>query len=169
MKSKATDVRFPESALGRKLSIVSRLIRSGSKSRAYYTVQAGYDTHSGQLAAHTNLLTELSTSIKAFVDDLKQAKLDQKVIVMAFSEFGRRVEENQSQGTDHGTAGPVFITGTHVKGGLYGEVPDLSDLEQGDLKVKLDFRQVYSTVLNEWMKIPADKVLDKKYKSLKFI
>ena len=169
MKSTATDVRFPESALGRKLSIVSRLIRSGSKSRAYYTVQTGYDTHSGQLASHTNLLNELSSSNKAFVDDLKQAKLDQKVVVMAFSEFGRRVEENQSQGTDHGTAGPVFITGTHVKGGLYGEVPDLSDLEQGDLKVKLDFRQVYSTLLQEWMKIPSDKVLDRKYDSLKFI
>ncbi len=169
MKSKTTDVRFPATALGGKLSIVSRLIRSGAASRTYYTVQAGYDTHASQLGSHTKLLAELSSSIKAFVDDLKQAKLDQKVVVLAFSEFGRRVEENESRGTDHGTAGPVFVTGTHVKGGLYGEVPDLSDLEDGDLKVKLDFRQVYSTLLDKWLQVPSEQVLDKKYDTLKFL
>lgn len=169
MKSKTTDVRFPQTALGKKLSIVSRLIRSGAQSRAYYTIQAGYDTHAAQLGSHTNLLTELSSSIKAFVDDLKQAKLDKKVVVLAFSEFGRRVQENQSQGTDHGTAGPVFVTGTHVKGGLYGAVPDLSDLEQGDLKTKVDFRQVYATLLENWMAIPSKQVLNRKYDSLEFI
>ena len=169
MKSKTTDVRFPATALGKKLSIISRLIRSGAQSRAYYTVQAGYDTHASQLGSHTNLLSELSGSIKALVDDLKQAKLDQKVVVLAFSEFGRRVEENQSQGTDHGTAGPVFVTGTHVKGGLYGDVPDLNDLEQGDLKVKVDFRQVYSTLLNKWLSVPSEKVLEQKYDELKFL
>jgi uncharacterized protein (DUF1501 family) len=169
MKSKTTDVRFPATALGNKLSIVSRLIRSGAKSRAYYTVQAGYDTHAAQLGAHTNLLSELSSSVKAFVDDLKQAKLDQQVVVLMFSEFGRRVEENESQGTDHGTAGPVFVMGTHVKGGLYGDIPDLSDLKQGDLKVKLDFRRVYSTLLDKWLMIPSEKVLERKYDSLKFI
>ena len=169
MKSKTTDVRFPATALGKKLSIVSRLIRSGAASRAYYTVQAGYDTHVSQLGSHTNLLAELSSSIKAFVDDLKQAKLDQQVVVLAFSEFGRRVEENQSRGTDHGTAGPVFVTGTGVKGGLYGEIPDLSDLENGDLKVKMDFRRVYGTLLDKWLKVPSEKVLKKKYESLEFI
>ncbi len=166
---KKTDVRFPPTALGNKLSIVSRLIRSGAQSRAYYTVQAGYDTHASQLGSHTNLLRELSSSIKAFVDDLKQAKLDQQVVVLAFSEFGRRVEENESQGTDHGTAGPVFVTGTEVKGGLYGDVPNLSDLEQGDLKVTMDFRRVYSTLLDDWLKIPAEKVLEQEYETLKFI
>ena len=169
MKSKTTDVRFPATALGKKLSIVSRLIRSGAGSRTYYTIQAGYDTHASQLGSHANLLGELSSSIKAFMDDLKQAKLDQQVVVLAFSEFGRRVEENQSQGTDHGTAGPVFIAGTKVNGGLYGEVPNLSDLEQGDLKVKLDFRQVYGTLLEKWLKVESDKVLKKKYESLEFI
>ncbi len=169
MNSKSTDVRFPATALGNKLSIVARLIRSGAESRAYYTIQAGYDTHASQLGTHTNLLTELSTSIKAFVDDLKQAKLDQRVVVLAFSEFGRRVEENMSQGTDHGTAGPVFVTGTHVKGGLYGEIPNLSDLEQGDLKVKLDFRQVYGTLLDRWLKIPSEQVIERKFESLDFI
>ncbi len=169
MNSRSTDVRFPATALGGKLSIVSRLIRSGAASRTYYTVQAGYDTHASQLGSHSNLLAELSSSIKAFVDDLKQAKLDQKVVVLAFSEFGRRVEENESSGTDHGTAGPVFVTGTHVKGGLYGEVPDLSDLEDGDLKVKLDFRRVYSTLLDKWLQVPSEQVLDKKYDSLEFL
>lgn len=169
MKSKTTDVRFPPTALGKKLSIVSRLIRSGAASRTYYTIQAGYDTHASQLGPHANLLGELSSGIKALLDDLKQAKLDKQVVVLAFSEFGRRVEENQSQGTDHGTAGPVFIAGTHVKGGLYGEVPNLSDLEKGDLKVKLDFRQVYGTLLDKWLKVGSEKVLHKKYESLDFI
>ena len=169
MKSKTTDVRFPATALGKKLSVVSRLIRSGAASRTYYTIQAGYDTHANQLGSHANLLGELSSSVKALVDDLKQAKLDQQVVVLAFSEFGRRVEENQSQGTDHGTAGPVFVAGTHVKGGLYGDVPDLSNLEQGDLKVKLDFRQVYGTLLDKWLNVPSEKVLKKKYESLEFV
>jgi uncharacterized protein (DUF1501 family) len=110
-----------------------------------------------------------TASVTAFVDDLKQAKLDQKVVVLAFSEFGRRVQENESQGTNHGTAGPVFVAGTHVKGGLYGDVPNLSDLEQGDLKVKLDFRQVYSTLLDKWLKVPSEQVLQRKYDSLNFI
>ena len=169
MKSKATDIRFPASELGRKLSIVSRLIRSGAKSRVYYTVQAGYDTHSGQLGTHANLLTELSTSIKALIDDLKQADLDRQVVVLAFSEFGRRVEENQSQGTDHGTAGPVFIAGTQVKGGLFGEVSDLGRLDQGDLSVKLDFRCIYGTLLQNWLGVPAENVLEQKYEMLDFI
>lgn len=169
MKSKANDVRFPATALGKKLSIVSRLIRSGASSRAYYSIQAGYDTHASQLGSHANLLAELSSSIKAFIDDLKQAKLDQQVVVLAFSEFGRRAEENQSQGTDHGTAGPVFVAGTQIRGGLYGKVPDLNDLEEGDLRVKLDFRQVYSTLLDKWLKVPAERVLKKKYEPLSFI
>ena len=164
-----TDVRFPPTALGKKLSIVSRLIRAGAKSRVFYTIQAGYDTHAAQLGAHANLLGELSSSIKAFIDDLQQAKLDRQVVVLAFSEFGRRVEENQSQGTDHGTAGPVFVAGTRVAGGLYGEIPNLSDLEQGDLKVKVDFWQVYSTLLANWLKIQPEKVLDEKYEPLKFV
>ena len=168
-RGKVTDVRFPSTGLGKKLSIVSRLIRAGAKSRVYYTIQAGYDTHAAQLGAHNNLLTDLSTSIKAFIDDLKQAKLDQKVVLLAFSEFGRRVRENQSQGTDHGTAGPVFVAGTHVQGGLYGSVPDLSDLEQGDLKVKLDFRRVYGTLLDNWLKVSSKQVLAKQFESLKFI
>ena len=116
MKTKTTDVRFPATALGKKLSIVSRLIRSGAQSRVYYTVQAGYDTHANQLGSHGNLLAEFSSSVKALIDDLKQAKLDRQVVVLGFSEFGRRVEENQSRGTDHGTAGPVFVAGTPVKG-----------------------------------------------------
>ena len=169
MKSQKTDKRFPATVLGNKLSIISRLIRSGANSRTYYTVQPGYDTHAAQLGTHANLLVELSSAIKAFVDDLKQAKLDQRVVVLAFSEFGRRVEENQSQGTDHGTAGPVFVAGTQIQGGMYGEVPDLSDLIQGDLKVKLDFRQVYCTLLEKWLKVPSEQVLDRKYDSLGFV
>jgi len=169
MKTKTTDVRFPATALGKKLSIVSRLIRSGAQSRVYYTVQAGYDTHANQLGSHGNLLAEFSSSVKALIDDLKKAKLDRQVVVLGFSEFGRRVEENQSRGTDHGTAGPVFVAGTPVKGGVYGKAPDLDNLDTGDLKVEVDFRKVYSTLLENWLEVPSEKVLKKKFSTLEFI
>ena len=111
LENEKNDSRFPSTPLGNKLSIVSRLIRSGAASRAYYTVQPGYDTHSGQLGQHARLLGDLSSSVKAFVDDLKLAGINKQVVIMAYSEFGRRVAENRSQGTDHGTAGPVFVVG----------------------------------------------------------
>ena len=115
--------------------------------------QSGYDTHASQLQTHANLLGELSSSLKAFLNDLKQAKLDDRVLVLAFSEFGRRVEENDSQGTDHGTAAPVFLAGPGVNSGLHGQTPSLSDLTAGDLKSSIDFRDVYSTVLDKWLNL----------------
>ena len=169
IKQSGSESRFPRTDLGQKLAIISRLIRSGSASRVFYAVQAGYDTHASQLNAHGTLLGELSTSIKALIDDLKTASLADRVVVLAFSEFGRRVQENSSQGTDHGTAGPVFIAGTKVKGGLFGQAPDLSDLESGDLKTSVDFRRVYASLLDGWLKIPSAKVLDQPFETISFI
>ena len=113
-----------------------------------------------QLETHASLLYQLSASLKAFLEDLRAAKLDDRVLVLCFSEFGRRVEENASQGTDHGTAGPMFLAGTSVRAGLVGKAPDLSDLVDGDLKMSVDFRQVYATVLQHWLNIPSTAVLD---------
>ncbi len=157
---------YPSSAVGRQMQLVSQLIKSGSAARVYYTTQGGYDTHSAQLNTHANLLYQFSTSLKAFVDDLKQHELDQQVVIMAFSEFGRRVAENGSLGTDHGTAGPIFLAGTTVSGGLHGRVPSLIDLDNGDLKTQFDFRQLYATLLDRWLEIPSVKVLGQEFELL---
>jgi uncharacterized protein (DUF1501 family) len=153
--------KYPENALGGRLELISRLLKSGSRARVFYTAQSGYDTHASQLQTHANLLGELSSSLKAFLDDLKAAKLDDRVLVLAFSEFGRRVQENDSQGTDHGTAAPVFLAGPGVKAGLHGPTPSLTDLEAGDLKSSADFREVYSTILDKWLALPRPDSLTK--------
>ena len=114
---------YPQSGLGNRLQMVARLLKGGHPARVFYTAQSGYDTHAGQSATHYSLLNELSDALLAFQDDLAGAKLADRVLVMSFSEFGRRVAENGSAGTDHGTAGPVFLAGPSVKPGLAGAYP----------------------------------------------
>jgi len=154
----SSPIQYPVSELAKKLHLISRMIRSGSGSRVYYVSQPGYDTHSSQLVAHQQLLREFSQGLKAFLDDLKFAKLDQQVAVMAFSEFGRRVQENGSAGTDHGVAGPMILAGGTVRGGIVGAHPSLTDQDGGDLKVSVDFRQVYATVLRKWLGVTSDVI-----------
>jgi uncharacterized protein (DUF1501 family) len=155
------DVRYPQSGLASRLRLIARLLKAGLDTRVYHVLQSGYDTHSAQLFTHGNLLFELSAALKAFLDDLAAAKLAERVVVLLFSEFGRTVRENGSAGTDHGTAGPVFLAGPAVKGGLVGTTPSLLDLdpEHGDLRRSLDFRQVYATVLEDWLGLPARETL----------
>src|SRR5262249_51619263 len=131
-------------------------LKAGFGTRVFYTLQAGYDTHYAQLTAHANLLRELGGALKAFLDDLAASKLAERVAVLCFSEFGRTVKENGSAGTDHGTAGPVLLAGPGVRAGLVGEAPSLLDLDprHGDLRVGLDFRRVYATVLEDWLGLP---------------
>jgi uncharacterized protein (DUF1501 family) len=148
-------LRNPPTALAERLGLIARLLKSGSGARIFYTLQAGYDTHGAQEAVHPGLLSELAGALAGFFAELAAAKLADRVAVLAFSEFGRRVEENASQGTDHGTAGPVFLAGAPVKGGLVGRTPSLLDLEDGDLKMGIDFRRVYATVLEDWLGLPA--------------
>jgi uncharacterized protein (DUF1501 family) len=135
------------------------MLKSGSQARVFYTSQGGYDTHASQIYTHANLLGELSSALKAFLDDLKAAKLDDRVLVLTFSEFGRRVKENDSQGTDHGAAGPVFLAGPGVKPGLHGKTPSLADLDDGDMKSSVDFRSVYTAVLDNWLNVARPKSL----------
>ena len=165
----AGDVNYPDTKLGSRLKLVSKLLKSDSHTRVFYTIQGGYDTHSTQLYTHSRLLREFSGAVKAFLDDLKAAKLDDRVVVLAFSEFGRRVQENDSQGTDHGTAGPVFLAGSTVIPGLVGEVPDLSDLENGDLKMQTDFRSLYATILDDWLGVDSNMVLGGSFETLSLI
>lgn len=157
---------YPNTALAERLRLVSRLIQSGSQARVFYTIQSGYDTHSAQLYAHARLLSAFGDALKSFIDDLSLAGLSDRVVVFAFSEFGRRVKENDSQGTDHGTAGPVFFAGGRVSGGHIGPCPSLTDLEEGDLKVQTDFRRLYATLLDEWLGVPSKEILGSEFDHL---
>jgi uncharacterized protein (DUF1501 family) len=155
------DGRYPATELARQLGLMARLIKGGVGTRVYYARQPGYDTHAAQLGPHAALLRELSEALKAFLDDLAAAKLAERVAVLAFSEFGRTVKENGSAGTDHGTAGPVFLAGPCVKPGLVGAMPHLLDPDpkHGDLRLGTDFRAVYATVLEDWLGLPAKATL----------
>ncbi len=159
---------YPSSDLAEHLRLIARLIKASIGTRIYYTRQSGYDTHSGQFGSHAGLLQELSAALLAFLDDLAAAKVADRVVVLTFSEFGRTVAENASAGTDHGTSGPVFLAGPGVKAGPIGTMPSLLDLDpkHGDLRMTVDFRQVYATVLQDWLGLPAKTALAGDFKRL---
>jgi uncharacterized protein (DUF1501 family) len=157
---------YPATGLAGRLRVIARLIEGGGGTRVYYTSQRSYDTHYVQLLTHADLLGELSGALRAFLDDLAAAQLAERVAVLCFSEFGRRVRENGSQGTDHGTAGPVLLAGPRVKAGLIGEAPKLLDLEDGDLKMTADFRRVYAGVLEDWLGLPSKPALGGDFEKL---
>ena len=135
------------------LQKVAALIASGMATRIYYVTYAGnsFDTHVQQADLHSRLLMYTADAIRGFIEDMKRIGRGDDVAVMTFTEFGRRVEENGSLGTDHGTATPMFIVGRGVKGGLYGQHPSLTDLDDGNLKMTTDFRRVYATMIKEWL------------------
>jgi uncharacterized protein (DUF1501 family) len=162
----ASSPRYPATDLGRRLSLASRLLKGGFGARVFYLNQTGYDTHSSQLGAHASLLSELFTALRAFLDELAESKLADRVLVLCFSEFGRRVAENASEGTDHGTAGPVFVAGAGVRSGLIGSMPDLSDVASGDLKTSIDFRRIYATLLDGWLDLPTLETLGGAFEAL---
>jgi uncharacterized protein (DUF1501 family) len=155
-----SNARYPSSALAQRLGLIARLLKGGLGARVFYTSQTGYDTHGAQPGTHFRLLDELSGAIEAFHADLGASGLLDRVLVMAFSEFGRRVAENGSAGTDHGTSGPVFLAGTHIQSGLIGLYPSLTDLVDGDLKMTVDFRRIYATVLEDWLGLASKNALN---------
>jgi uncharacterized protein (DUF1501 family) len=154
-----TTVQYPGTQLAEKLKRIAQLIDAGLSTRVYYVALDGFDTHSDQAAAHAGLLTELGGALAAFAEDLQlHGQLD-RVLTLAFSEFGRRLDENASRGTDHGAAAPVFLVGSRVQPGLIGKHPKLDDLEDGDVKFHTDFRSVYATLLEQWLGWPAEPIL----------
>src|SRR5438132_9132219 len=161
-KYKST-VPYPQGRLAASLNIIARMIAGGLTTRVYYASHGGFDTHAGQFNTHGRLMTELNDTIAAFVADLKQQGNFERVLLITFSEFGRRVAENANGGTDHGTAAPMFVLGGRVKPGLFGEHPSLTDLDHGDLKFNTDFRSVYGTVLDSWLNTPSQIVLGRKF------
>jgi uncharacterized protein (DUF1501 family) len=158
---------YPATGLADRLRVIARLIKGGVGTRVFYTSQSGYDTHYVQPFIHADLLREFAGSTRAFLDDLAVAGLAEQVVVLAFSEFGRRVQENGSQGTDHGTAGPVFLAGPRAQAGLHGETPKLLDLQDGDLTMNVDFRRVYAAVLENWLELPSKAAIDSHLQPLK--
>jgi uncharacterized protein (DUF1501 family) len=162
---------YPASQLGNSLKLVAKLIGGGLATRIFYASQGGYDTHTSQVGTQDRLLKDLGDSVKAFCDDLKAQGNMERVLVMTFSEFGRRVSENANAGTDHGAAAPMFVIGNKVRAGLLGRYPSLApaDLFQGDLKYTVDFRSVYAAVLESWLKTKSEPILGRKFEPLKLV
>ena len=154
--TKTATPQYPKFGLAQNLSWIARMIKGGLPTSVFYTGFGSFDTHAGQIGKHKNLLNEVSESVKAFYDDINTAGLLPNVTVMIFSEFGRRVHDNGS-GTDHGTAAPVFIIGGNNAGKIIGANPDLTDLDNGDLRHQYDFRSVYATLLQQKLGVEPSK------------
>jgi uncharacterized protein (DUF1501 family) len=162
----ASGSKYPQTELARKLSMVSTLIEADFPTRVYYVAMDGFDTHANQGESHAGLLKELGDAAEAFLDDLQQQGNGERVLLFVFSEFGRRLRENASRGTDHGAAAPVFVLGNQVRAGLVTRHPSLTDLQGGDLKHRVDYRQVYWTLLHQWLKADAKAILGRDYDPL---
>jgi len=161
---------YPATQLGKNLKTISSLIFSDINTKVYYVSLGSFDTHVNQENQQKRLFTELNDAISAFVKDLKNNNRFQDVTLMTFSEFGRRVAQNASGGTDHGTANNMFFIGGGLKQkGLINAMPDLIDLNQGDLKYTVDFKSVYATLLHNWLEADDEKVLGKKFERMNFI
>ncbi len=159
---------YPNGGLGNNLQLVARLIAGGLPTRVFYVSQGGYDTHSNQRGGQDGRLKELSDSVKAFTDDLIAMGEFDRVMIMTFSEFGRRVTENGSRGTDHGAAAPMFLFGPKMKAGLLGAEPSLApqDLTDGDIRYSTDFRSIYASILENWLKTPSVPILGRQFDTL---
>lgn len=157
---------FPDSQLGQKLQVIARLIRTGLQTSIYYVTLDGFDTHAQQPAVHTALLNQWSEALSAFVKFLGNSGDLERTLVMTFSEFGRRLAENASDGTDHGAAAPMFFAGAKFEQQIVGKHPSLTDLDDGDLKHHTDFRSVYASVLEQWLKTPTATTLGGSFASL---
>lgn len=163
-------VVYPKTGIGKDLQLVSQILSGQSGTRVFYTQLGGFDDHAQEKEQHARLLQDLDVAVSAFYDDLEEQGLADRVVTLAFSEFGRRVKENGSGGTDHGTAAPVFVMGNKVKGGLYGVYPSLTSVDRnGDLKYEVDFRSVYHTLVDRWLQGDAKSALAKTYENIGFI
>ncbi len=163
------EAAYPGGNFAQSLRNIAGLIAAGLSTRVYFVSLGGFDTHAGQLNSHANLLRQLSEGLAAFQKDLTARKLDDQVLTMTFSEFGRRPNENLSAGTDHGTAAPLFVMGRRIHGSLHGSAPSLEIEKNADLTFSTDFRSVYATVLDRWLGTPADAILGARHERLAFL
>jgi uncharacterized protein (DUF1501 family) len=157
------NVNYPRGEFGESLRTVAAMIASNLPTRVYYVTLGGFDTHANQAGRHDNLMQQFAQGIDALMKDLKHTESDERVLVMTFSEFGRRVVQNASQGTDHGAAAPAFLFGKRLRQGVVGKHPSLTDLDSGDLKFAIDFRSVYASLLQDWLDTPSKPILGKQF------
>jgi uncharacterized protein (DUF1501 family) len=165
-----SNASYPQGELGQRLKTISELILSGMPTSVYYVSISGFDTHVNQVNQQERLLRNYSEAVNTFVHELKQNNKLNDVMIMTFSEFGRRVKQNASGGTDHGTANNVFLMGGSLKADrVLNEAPNLKDLDEGDLKYSVDFRQIYATILRNWLNVNDLAILGKRFDGLGFV
>ena len=174
LKTKSSDNPFNNTpnqpnTLLQKMDLVARLIEKGFGTRVFYMAIDGFDTHAAQAQPHQNLLQQIGDAISVLFTRLKASGDDQRTLVMTFSEFGRRADENGSKGTDHGSGSSMFVVGPGVKGVAVGKHPSLTELDQGDLKYHTDFRRVYATLLDGWLKCDSKTVLQDQFEHLELL
>jgi uncharacterized protein (DUF1501 family) len=161
---------YPNSDFASRLKTIGTLINSGVSTRVYYAALSGFDTHVNQNGQQERLLTQYAEAVAALIQDLQAHNNFDRTMIMTFSEFGRRVSENASGGTDHGTANNVFVFGNNLKQpGFFNSTPDLKSLDEGDLIYQVDFRSIYATLLNKWMSADPSKILNEKFPLLNFV
>jgi len=169
-KMHPTSAEYPKTELGNSLKTIASLIFSDINTKVYYVSLGSFDTHINQQFQQQNLFTQMNDAVETFVQDMKDNNRFNDVLLFTFSEFGRRVSQNASGGTDHGTGNNMFIVSGGLKQkGLINEMPDLADLDEGDLKYKVDFKNVYATILNKWLGADDVKILNQKFDHLHFI
>jgi uncharacterized protein (DUF1501 family) len=161
--------QYPNGQFGNGLRTIAAMIGGGLPTRVYYVSLGGFDTHANEKGRHDQLMQQFAQGISAFWKDLRKQENDDRVLMMTFSEFGRRVATNASGGTDHGTAAPMFLFGPRIKPGVIGNHPSLTDLDNGDLKYHTDFRSVYATVLQDWMNAPSKPILGDQFRTLDMV
>ena len=162
-------IEYPNTGFAGSLRLIAQMIAGKLSTKVYYAHMTGFDTHAAQRGTHENLLEQLAGGVASFYRDLEAQGNAGRVLILVFSEFGRRVLENGSGGTDHGTAAPMFVFGKGLRGGLYGQQPSLTDLTDGDLKHATDFRSVYATVLDRWLGADPQKILGYNFERVGFI
>ncbi len=169
--TKSSNATYPKNLFGKQLKTIAQFINSGLETEVYYAALSGFDTHAGQKNRQAKLLNVYAESIDIFISDLQKNDTFKDTLILTFSEFGRRVQQNGSKGTDHGTANNVFILGENLKkSGIYNGSPNLQDLDaNGDLKFTIDFREIYATILNKWLHVNDSEILNKKFSNLNFI
>lgn len=163
----SSKITYPKNSLAKDLKVIAELITADTGTKVYYTSLGGFDTHAGQKNKQNRLLKGYAESVSAFVKDLQSNDLLKDTLILTFSEFGRRVKQNASGGTDHGTANNVFLIGGQLKkAGIYNEAPNLADLDKGDLKYSIDFRNIYADILEQWLETPSSLILESEFKAL---
>jgi uncharacterized protein (DUF1501 family) len=168
-KAHVSPTEYPAGDFGRGLKTIAAMIGGGMPTRVYYVALGGFDTHAAQIQRHDPLMKQLADGLSAFWADLSQQKNQDRVLTMTFSEFGRRLVQNASNGTDHGAAAPMFVMGSSIKQGIIGKHPSLTNLDQGDLKFGVDFRSVYASVLQNWLETPSKPILGDQFDLLPIV